>query len=135
MRMSTIATGLHHIHLYTPDLMESTFFYSDLGWELLAPPEGSACENPVSSFALGNIRLTVEEDPSRAEAASSLSLCIAVNDVREAFSFAQSRGFSPVDEELCVLSGPLGPVTGFRLKGPSGEYVWFCQEDGHEDTV
>lgn len=118
--------GIQHLGLPTTDMDKTLDFFHTIGFEdaLVTVNNGSR----VVFLRLENLVIeTYEETVVAGKPGAIDHVCIDVENIEEAWTWAKEKGFHILDSEIQYLPFWDNGVRFFTIMGPNGEKVEFGQ--------
>lgn len=119
--------GIQHIGIPTNNMEQTQEFFLSLGFSCIYSTTIGAGRN-VRFFDQSGILIEVyEPENSIAPIGQIDHIAIEVSSIEDAYREALSKGYQPMEGEICFLPFFENGVRFFTLKGPNNEKIEFSQ--------
>jgi catechol 2,3-dioxygenase-like lactoylglutathione lyase family enzyme len=122
-------TGIQHIGIPTNNIKATVDFYKALGFEIASEVflEEDNCK--VCFLKMKNLMIeTYESNQAAMKPGAVDHIALDVNDIDAALDFAKTGGFKLLNDEIISIPSFWSKgIKCFKIEGPNGEIVEFCQ--------
>lgn len=126
MEIKDFCTGIQHIGIPSRDMAATEAFFKKIGFEKTYETMNGTCK--VEFLQLKDIVIETYDCGTAATHPGAIDhICIDVKNIDELFGVVSSSGLHLLDEAVNSLPFWSNGIKYFKVLGPDGEIVEFCE--------